>query len=326
MTTPSNFGSRDLQDVVLLLLLTTGLLTSGLANAQNNTIKFENGTWEEIKARSAKENKLIFLDAYASWCGICKRMEKNVFSNDTVADYFNSNFINAKIDMESGEGIAIAKQYDVNVYPNLLFIDGQGKIIHRAVGGLRSHELIELAKDAQNPDKQNSGMTKTPEKGSSDAAQANSNKTEVGFNVSQYQKDFGIGLHVISPYFFRKMVAIKAGTNIQWFENSNGTETTLTTYQNIQLGMRGRSASVSHNISVYGEGGVFIILPDSDFSSQSYVVGGYGLFGFEFRIASRLAYFIELGAVGSGATADKIVGNPIYSNGFLTNVGLKISL
>jgi len=54
------------------------------------------------------------------------------------------------------------------------------------------------------------------------------------------------------------------------------------------------------------------------------VLGGYGLFGFEFKIAPRFAYFIELGAVGTGATADKIESKPVYSNGFLTSVGLKI--
>ncbi len=157
-----------------------------------------------------------------------------------------------------------------------------------------------------------------------DSAQTNSNKLEIGFNMSQYQNDFGVGIRVISPYFIRKAVAIRAGTNIQWFENFNGTETTLTTYQNIQLGIRGRRVMVTHNISVYGEGGSFIILPNSDFSSQRSVFGGYGLFGFEFKIVQGFGYFIELGGVSTGATADKIENKPIYSNGFLANVGLKI--
>jgi len=157
-----------------------------------------------------------------------------------------------------------------------------------------------------------------------DSAQTNPNKLEIGFNISQYQNDFGIGVHVISPYVFRRTFAIKAGTNIQWFENFNGAETTLTTYQSIQLGIRGRRVIVTHHISVYGEGGSFIILPNSDFSSQRSVFGGYGLFGFEFKIVPGFAYFIELGGVSTGATADKVENKPIYSSGFLVNVGLKI--
>lgn len=150
------------------------------------------------------------------------------------------------------------------------------------------------------------------------------NKLEVGFNISQYQKDFGVGLHLISPYFLMESVAIKAGTNLQWLENFNGKETTWTPYQNIQLGTRGRSFNVTQNIAIYGEGGIVILLPNRDFSAQQTIIGGYGLIGFEFKIIQKFGYFIELGGVGTGATADKIAGMPIYSNGFLTNVGFKI--
>jgi sterol desaturase/sphingolipid hydroxylase (fatty acid hydroxylase superfamily) len=150
------------------------------------------------------------------------------------------------------------------------------------------------------------------------------NNFEIGFNMSQYQKDFGVGLHFRSPYFIMKSVAIKVGANLQWLENFNGTETTSTTYQNFQLGVRGRSVMVSENIFVYGEGGILTILPNSDFSSQRFISGGYGLFGFEFKPIPKFGYFIELGGVGTGATADRIESKPVYSNGFLTNVGLRI--
>ena len=85
-------------------------------------MQFETGSFEEIKAKAKKENKLIFLDAYTTWCGPCKWMAKTVFTNDTVAQYYNANFINAKIDMEKGEGIELAKKYAVRCYPNLLMV------------------------------------------------------------------------------------------------------------------------------------------------------------------------------------------------------------
>ncbi|HSI74589.1 MAG TPA: hypothetical protein VK957_01785 [Lunatimonas sp.] len=158
------------------------------------------------------------------------------------------------------------------------------------------------------------------------SAQESPNKLEVGFNLSQYQKDFGFGLHVISPYFIKEKVAIKAGVNLQHLENLNGTETTWTSYQNIQLGIRSRSVIISERVFIYGEAGVVTILPNNEFSSESSVVGGYGLFGFEFRPAQRFSYFIEMGAIGSGATADKLEAKPIYSNGLVTNVGFRVGL
>ena len=73
------------------------LLFTFSTTAQNTSISFENFSFEEIKLKAKKENKLIFLDAYTSWCGPCKWLSKNIFTNDTVATYFNKNYINAKI-------------------------------------------------------------------------------------------------------------------------------------------------------------------------------------------------------------------------------------
>jgi thioredoxin-related protein len=121
--------------------------------SQTKNINFEHGTFAEIKAKAAKEHKLIFVDAYTTWCGPCKQMAKNVFTNDAVADYYNANFVNAKIDMEQGEGIELAKQYEVKCYPNLLFIDGEGNLVHRVAGSMPAKEFIALGKHTEYPEK-----------------------------------------------------------------------------------------------------------------------------------------------------------------------------
>ncbi len=139
------------------------------AIAQNRSINFEHVTFAEIKAKALKENKLIFIDAYTTWCGPCKKMAKDVFTNNAVADYYNANLVNAKIDMEKGEGIEIAKQYEVKCYPNLLFIDGNGNLVHRIAGSMSSKEFIALAQDAKQPEKQFSNFAKNYEANKADA-------------------------------------------------------------------------------------------------------------------------------------------------------------
>lgn len=134
-------------------LILSALFAASSSFAQTKEIHFEKSTFAEIKAKAKKENKLIFIDAYTSWCGPCKWMAKNVFTNDTVADYFNAKFVNAKIDMEKGEGPEIAKLYSVQCYPNLLFIDGEGKLVHRAAGGREAQDFIEIAENAFKPEK-----------------------------------------------------------------------------------------------------------------------------------------------------------------------------
>ncbi len=117
-------------------------------------IKFESDNFAKLQAKAKKENKLIFLDAFTTWCGPCKLMAKNIFPLPAVGDYYNSNFINAKIDMEKGEGIALAKKFKVSAYPTYLFINGDGEVVHRTLGYVEEKDFIQFAKDALDPSKQ----------------------------------------------------------------------------------------------------------------------------------------------------------------------------
>lgn len=134
----------------IFLALFTALILSTSSFAVD--IKFEsNLTWAEIKAKAKRENKMIFFDAYTSWCGPCKFLETNVYTDDKVAAYYNDNFINVKFDMEKGEGIALAKELDIVSFPTLLFFSPSGELLHKNVGALRSQEFVSLGKDALNP-------------------------------------------------------------------------------------------------------------------------------------------------------------------------------
>jgi hypothetical protein len=96
-------------------------------------------------------------------------MAKSIFTNDTVADFYNTNFINAKIDMEKGEGLEIAKQYNVACYPNLLFIDGNGNLVHRVAGSMPASMFVELGKTAKDDSKNFSYYVKNYEAKKTDA-------------------------------------------------------------------------------------------------------------------------------------------------------------
>ena len=127
----------------LLALFTSGLMAQG--------IEFEQGTLEEAMVKAKAGNKLIFVDCYTTWCGPCKSLAKNVFTQKKVGDVFNEKFVNIKIDMEKGEGIDLKKKYSVTGFPTLLFLDAEGKVVHKKVGATGVGGLIDEANIATAP-------------------------------------------------------------------------------------------------------------------------------------------------------------------------------
>lgn len=130
--------------VLLVIILINGLVASGQSNGG---IQFFNGSWKEAVAKAQVEKKCIFLDAYASWCGPCKTMDKEVYSDSKVGKYFNEKFIAVKIDMEKGEGPELTKRFSsVDGYPSLLFFGSDGHLAKTILGSRPADEFLSEAK------------------------------------------------------------------------------------------------------------------------------------------------------------------------------------
>lgn len=93
-------------------------------------------------------DKLIFIDFYTTWCLPCKMMEEDVFTDKAVFPYFNDKFVNLKVDAEKENGPNLALLYNVIVFPTLLFLDGDGKVLVRQEGAVSQSKLKALAEEA----------------------------------------------------------------------------------------------------------------------------------------------------------------------------------
>ncbi|WP_343747456.1 thioredoxin family protein [Fluviicola sp.] len=117
-------------------------------------IQFEEHVpFAEIKQRAKKENKLIFIDCYTTWCVPCKDLAKRIFTDTTLGNRYNELFINFKLDTEKGEGPELAKAFKINAFPTLLWVDSTGDIVHRTVGTNTVEfflNTIELVQDENN--------------------------------------------------------------------------------------------------------------------------------------------------------------------------------
>ena len=111
-------------------------------------IDFSDLSLAEAKALAKKKKKVIFIDAYASWCGPCKMLDKNTFSDASVGTYFNDKFISLKIDCEKHpDGRSVASTYSVSAYPTLIWIDAEGNLIKKEVGYRTPEQLLRAVQD-----------------------------------------------------------------------------------------------------------------------------------------------------------------------------------
>lgn len=135
----------------------------------NPGIHFEQGlSWQEIKSKAKAEGKPIFMDCYATWCGPCKFMSQNIFTQNVVGDFMNENFISVAVQMDRiskdgdetkkwyADAAALGEKYSIGAYPTYLFFGPDGQPLHRVVGatGRDPNDFIAKVKEALDPNKQ----------------------------------------------------------------------------------------------------------------------------------------------------------------------------
>src|SRR3989339_963144 len=143
---------KKLGTIFLCLVMAMPILAQN--KAQNPGVLFEEGAFAQALAK-AKNNKkgpkIIFMDCYTTWCGPCKYMSEKIFPQELVGKFYNTNFVNIKMDMEKGEGIELAKKYEISAYPTFLILDADGNEINRIVGMGDADTFIEKTKKAMDP-------------------------------------------------------------------------------------------------------------------------------------------------------------------------------
>jgi thiol-disulfide isomerase/thioredoxin len=135
-----------------LFLLFSLFLLSGYFKTNAQGIEFiHDKKFQDVLDMAKAQNKLVFMDCYTSWCGPCKRLSSMVFPDSSVGEFFNSTFVNTKFDMEKDEGPSISSRYAIRAYPTLLWLDGDGNVKHKIVGGLDVAGLLQNGKKAIDP-------------------------------------------------------------------------------------------------------------------------------------------------------------------------------
>lgn len=131
---------------LMLLILCTD-------SVSGQSINFRNDVYDTALATAQREDKLVFIDTWAEWCGPCKKMEP-IFRDPEIAHYMNNNFVNVRIDMgkESDIKKQVRLKYDVFFLPTLLIVDKFGSVMFRADNKILSRdEFINVARAMNSP-------------------------------------------------------------------------------------------------------------------------------------------------------------------------------
>ncbi len=144
-----------------MLFLFAFVLTAITSNAQE--IKWM--PFNEALAAQKKNAKPIFVDVYTDWCGPCKMLDKNTFSDPKFVEFINKNYYAVKFNAEGNEEITFQGKKFTNPsfdrnrkgrnatheltmflqvpgYPTMIVIDKNGKVANTIVGYRTADELL----------------------------------------------------------------------------------------------------------------------------------------------------------------------------------------
>ena len=108
-------------------------------------IRFQEGKYEDILKQAKVENKPVFIDFYATWCGPCKQLAETVFTDEGLAAYFNSHFLCLRVDIDKLP--KLAQKYQIQSIPTLVFLDAKGKETRRRSGIMPIQNLLHVGQE-----------------------------------------------------------------------------------------------------------------------------------------------------------------------------------
>lgn len=122
-------------------ILFTLLLVLGISAAADAQVRFLDSSTDAVRKEAIAQDKLVFIDLYATWCGPCKAMERDVFSKKEVGDFMDEYFVAAKYDIDKPTGKALAGKHGIRSIPTYLVFNTEGDLLGKITGSMPAEEF-----------------------------------------------------------------------------------------------------------------------------------------------------------------------------------------
>ena len=100
----------------------------------------QNAIW-----RAGQEEKWVMVDFFTTWCGWCRRLDEVTYQDPAVRQFLEASFVCVKVDGDLQTGLV--RQYAVEGYPTLVFLDGSGKEVIRHPGYMAPALFLKLLEE-----------------------------------------------------------------------------------------------------------------------------------------------------------------------------------
>lgn len=111
--------------------------------------------YDEGLKKASSEKKHIMIDFYTTWCGWCKKLDKETYADPRVQKILRKDFVAVKVNAESNKSLTVdgkptteaevsQNKYRVTGFPTIWFLKHTGEEITPLPGFVRPEQFIHI--------------------------------------------------------------------------------------------------------------------------------------------------------------------------------------
>jgi thiol:disulfide interchange protein DsbD len=135
---------------ILLAVLGTYMFVGGIQQPAGPHLDWVYDETEGLEI-AKREDKLVMLDFYASWCVACKELDHKTYADPAVAAKL-ANYVNVKLDFTRSSEIteALTEKYQIPGLPVVIFLDAEGTVLKRFTGFVEPDKMLSVLNEIEN--------------------------------------------------------------------------------------------------------------------------------------------------------------------------------